>query len=75
MLLSPAFTGLTGGLPSAASAEVRADCAVVIAAENASRAAFFAASVVAASRAVRRVSFAVRIAAAKAFSIATFDLL
>ena len=58
-----------------ASAVVRADCAADIAAENASRAAFFAASVVAVSRAVRRVAFAVRIASAKAFSIATFDLL
>ena len=75
MLLSPAFTGLTGGLPSAASAEERAACAADIAVMKVVYIAFFSCAVTAASRAAVRVLFAARIASPKAFSMATFDLL
>ena len=72
MLLSPAFTGLTGGLPSAASAEARAACAADIAEVKVVYAVFFSWSVTASSRAAFRGLFAVRRALRKGFSIAFF---
>ena len=69
------MNGLTGGLPSAVNAVLRAERAADIAVTNEAFAAFSASSVVAALRAARRAESAVRIALRYVFSITSLAFL